>query len=200
MRNINHDPWDQIKEEIILLCVQWYLTERLSYSQLKIVMQQRGFKLDPRTINNLVTEYSTLAMKRFKETERRRKKGWRIVQIPFKMKGRKKYLYRALDAQGNTLDFIITGKRNKEQAKLFFQKTISKNPQINSHKILSKKEKASIQKNNIFQKFIIIFVLSSLGIFVFNQVAKYTENQNNSPLENNSSQNFNRSYLSSPTI
>ncbi len=35
MRNIGHDPWDQIKEEIILLCVQWYLTERLSYSQLK---------------------------------------------------------------------------------------------------------------------------------------------------------------------
>lgn len=191
MRNINHDPWDQIKEEIILLCVQWYLTERLSYSQLKTVMQQRGFKLDPRTINNLVTEYSTLAMKRFKETERRRKRGWRIVQIPFKMKGRKKYLYRALDAQGNTLDFIISGKRNKEQAKLFFQKTISINPQINSNKVLSKKEKASIQKNNIFQKFLIIFVLSSLGIFVFNQVAKYTENNNNSPLENKSSQNFN---------
>lgn len=191
MRNINHDPWDQIKEEIILLCVQWYLTERLSYSQLKIVMQQRGFKLDPRIINTLVTEYSTLAMKRFKETEIRRKRGWRIVQIPFKMKGRKKYLYRALDAQGNTLDFIISGTRNKERAKLFFQKTISKNPQINSNKILSKKEKASIYKNNIFQKLIIIFVLSSLGIFVFNQVAKYTENNNNSPLENKSSQNFN---------
>jgi putative transposase len=137
-------------------------------------------------INNLVTEYSTLAMKRFKETEKRRKKGWRIVQIPFKMRGRKKYLYRALDAQGNTLDFIITATRNKEQAKLFFQKTISQNSQINSSKILSKKEKASIQKNNIFQKFMIIFVLSSLGIFVFNQVAKYTENNNSLP--NNSSQ------------
>jgi putative transposase len=186
MRNINHDPWDQIKEEIILLCVQWYLTERLSYSQLKILMQQRGFKLDPRMINNLVTEYSTLAMKRFKETEKRRKKGWRIVQIPFKMKGRKKYLYRALDAQGNTLDFIISGTRNKDQAKLFFQKTIAKNSQISSNKILSKKEKASIQKNNIFQKFIIVFVLSSLGILVFNQVAKYTENNN--PVQNNSSQ------------
>lgn len=189
MRNINHDPWDQIKEEIILLCVQWYLTERLSYSQLKIVMQQRGFKLDPRTINNLVTEYSTSAMKRFKETERRRKIGWRIVQIPFKMRGRKKYLYRALDAQGNTLDFIITGTRNKERAKLFFEKTISKNPSINSSKILSKKEKILIQKNNILEKFIIIFVLSSLGILVFNQVAKYTEN-NNSLWKNNSSQNL----------
>lgn len=190
MRNMGHDPWDQIKEEIILLCVQWYLTERLSYSQLKIVMQQRGFKLDPRTINNLVTEYSPLAMKRFKETERRRKKGWRVIQIPFKMQGRKKYLYRALDAQGNTLDFIITGRRSKEQAKNFFEKTISKNSQINTTKILSKREKASIQNNNLLSKFFIIVILSSLGIFVFNQVAKYTEN-NNHQFQNNSSANFN---------
>ncbi|BAQ64920.1 DDE-type integrase/transposase/recombinase [Geminocystis sp. NIES-3709] len=187
---MGHDPWDQIKEEIILLCVQWYLTERLSYSQLKIVMQQRGFKLDPRTINNLVTEYSPLAMKRFKETERRRKKGWRVIQIPFKMQGRKKYLYRALDAQGNTLDFIITGRRSKEQAKNFFEKTISKNSQINTTKILSKREKASIQNNNLLSKFFIIVILSSLGIFVFNQVAKYTEN-NNHQFQNNSSANFN---------
>lgn len=196
MRNINHDPWEQIKEEIILLCLQWYLTERLSYSQLKMVMKQRGFKLDPRTINNLVTEYSTLAMKRFKETERRRKRGWRMVQIPFKMGGKKRYLYRAVDAQGNTLDFIIMARRSKEKAKLFFEKTISKNPNNTSNtsnKILSKKEKVSIQYNDIFSKIIIIIVLSSLGMFVFNQVAKYTE-KNNSP-QNNSSQNFNLSFL-----
>ncbi|MGI0483302.1 DDE-type integrase/transposase/recombinase [Geminocystis sp. CENA526] len=196
MRNINHDPWEQIKEEIILLCIQWYLTERLSYSQLKMVMKQRGFKLDPRTINNLVTEYSTLAMKRFKETERRRKRGWRMVQIPFKMRGKKRYLYRAVDAQGNTLDFIIMARRSKEKAKLFFEKTISKNPHNTSNtsnKILSKKEKVSIQYNDIFSKIIIIIVLSSLGIFVFNQVAKYTE-KNNAP-QNNSSQNFNLSIL-----
>lgn len=183
MRSASHDPWDQIREEIILLCIQWYVTERLSYSQLKMVMQQRGFKIDPRTINAIVQEYTPRAMKRFRETERRRKKGWRVVQIPFKLKGRRKYLYRALDAQGNTLDFIITGKRNKEKAKNFFEKTISKNTEITPSKILSKKQKNS----NFMGSLVSIILLSIVGFFIFDQGAKYIEKNKNPNLNNNSS-------------
>lgn len=183
MRSASHDPWDQIREEIILLCIQWYVTERLSYSQLKMVMQQRGFKIDPRTINAIVQEYTPRAMKRFRETERRRKKGWRVVQIPFKLRGRRKYLYRALDAQGNTLDFIITGKRNKEKAKNFFEKTISKNTEITPSKILSKKQKNS----NFMGSLVSIILLSIVGFFIFDQGAKYIEKNKNPNLNNNSS-------------
>lgn len=187
MRSASHDPWDQIREEIILLCIQWYVTERLSYSQLKMVMQQRGFKIDPRTINAIVQEYTPRAMKRFRETERRRKKGWRVVQIPFKLRGRRKYLYRALDAQGNTLDFIITGKRNKEKARNFFEKTISKNTEITPSKILSKRQKNSLKNNNFMGGLISIILLSLVGIFVFDQVVKYTEKNKSPNLNNNSS-------------
>lgn len=187
MKNTTHDPWDQIREEIILLCIQWYVTERLSYSQLKMVMQQRGFKIDPRTINTIIQEYTPLAMKRFRETQTRRKKGWRVVQIPFKLRGRKKYLYRALDAQGNTLDFIITAQRNKEKARFFFKKTITINTEVSSNKILQK-SKINIHKNNHFiKKLIMVMILSVVGIFVFNQVAKYTEKNQNVNPNNNSS-------------
>ncbi|BAQ60502.1 mobile element protein [Geminocystis sp. NIES-3708] len=188
MRSASHDPWDQIREEIILLCIQWYVTERLSYSQLKMVMQQRGFKIDPRTINAIIQEYTPRAMKRFRETERRRKKGWRVVQIPFKLRGRRKYLYRALDAQGNTLDFIITGKRNKEKARIFFEKTISKNTEITPSKILPKRQKNSLKNNNVLRSVLSITILSIIGIVVFNQVAKYTEKNKNFNLNNNSSE------------
>lgn len=187
MRSASHDPWDQIREEIILLCIQWYVTERLSYSQLKMVMQQRGFKIDPRTINSIVQEYTPKAMKRFRETERRRKKGWRVVQIPFKLRGRRKYLYRALDAQGNTLDFIITGKRNKEKARIFFENTISKNTETTPSKILPKRQKNSFKNNNVIGSLLSITILSIVGIIVFNQVAKYTEKNKNLNLNNNSS-------------
>jgi putative transposase len=186
MRSASHDPWDQIREEIILLCIQWYVTERLSYSQLKTVMQQRGFKIDPRTINAIVQEYTPRAMKRFRETERRRKKGWRVVQIPFKLRGRRKYLYRALDAQGNTLDFIITGKRNKEKAKNFFEKTISKNTEITPSKILSKKQKNTLKNNNFIGSLVGIIILSTMGFFIFDRVAKYIEKHKNPDLNNNS--------------
>lgn len=187
MRSVSYNSWDQIREEIILLCIQWYVTERLSYSQLKMVMQQRGFKIDPRTINSLVQEYTPRAMKRFRETERRRKKGWRVVQIPFKLRGRRKYLYRALDAQGNTLDFIITGRRNKEKAKFFFEQTISKNTEITPSKILSKRQRNPFTSNNFIKSLVSIILLSLMGIFVFNQVVKYLEKNKNPSLNNNSS-------------
>jgi len=179
MRKASHNSWEQIKEEIILLCVQWYLIERLSYPQLKAIMQQRGFKVDPRTINNLVSEFSVLAMKRFKETEKRRKRGWRLVQIPFKMGNQKKYLYRALDAQGNTLDFMITGNRSKEKVKLFFEQTISKNSQNIATKIPHKKPRLSTNNSSLIRSIFIIVLFSTLGIFVFDRIARYTENNNN---------------------
>lgn len=132
MRSGNLYKWDQIQEEIILLCVQWYLSYPLTYSQLKITMKERGFRIDPNTINSLINEYSVLASKRFRETTRTRKGGWRVVQIPFRLKGRKKYLYRALDAQGNTLDFMISPSRNTNKAKVFFDETLSKNNKTNN--------------------------------------------------------------------
>lgn len=35
MRRSNVNQWDQIREEVILLCIQWYVTENLTYTQLK---------------------------------------------------------------------------------------------------------------------------------------------------------------------
>lgn len=125
MRNASLHKWDQIREEIILLCVQWYVSYPLTYSQLKTSMEKRGFRIDPKMINNLIHEYSSIAFKRFKETSNQRTNTWRIAQIPFKIRGRKKYLYRALNAQGNTLDFMISGSRSKKKAKDFFQKSLS---------------------------------------------------------------------------
>jgi putative transposase len=186
MRSASHNHWDNIREEIILLCIQWYVTERLSYSQLKMVMQQRGFKIDPRTINAIVQEYTPRAMKRFRETERKRKKGWRVVQIPFKLRGRRKYLYRAVDAQGNTLDFMITGKRNKEIARNFFENTIPNNVEINPSKMLSKRQNNNLKNNNLMVSFVSIILLSIAGIIIFDQIIKYTEKNKIPNLNNNS--------------
>lgn len=40
------------------------------------------------------------------------------------MKGEDRYLYRAVDSDGNTLDFLLTARRNAKAAKRFFRKTI----------------------------------------------------------------------------
>jgi transposase, IS6 family len=37
----------------------------------------------------------------------------------------KKYLYRAVDSEGNTLDFLLSAKRDEKAAKRFFRKTLN---------------------------------------------------------------------------
>lgn len=181
MTSDNHNQWDDIREEIILLCIQWYLTDNLSYSQLKIIMSQRGFRIDPRTINYLINEYSPLALKRAKETRRYSRRGWRVAQIPFKLRGRRKYLYRALDAQGNTLDFLITNIRSKERAKNFFLQTIAENPEINQEKVLNKKQLFQINKKYLLWSLISMFVFLGIGFLSFKIVSNRLITPQDSP-------------------
>lgn len=182
MRRAKVNQWDQIREEVILLCIQWYVTENLSYTQLKKIMQQRGFKIDPRTINYLVKEYTPLAKKRAMETLRKKRRGWRVISIPFNLRGRRKYLYRALDAQGNTLDFLITNVRNKEKAKSFFEQTISKNIEEKSSKILSRKQRLNLEKTNLIWGFIFVCILVGLGTIVVKLVNNGGDNNHNNQI------------------
>ncbi|HIK37586.1 MAG: DDE-type integrase/transposase/recombinase [Geminocystis sp.] len=169
MRENSQHQWDQIREEIILLCIQWYVTDNLTYSQLRDLMQQRGFKIDPRTINCLVKEYSHLAKKRAKETQRKRRRGWRLVQIPFILRGRRKYLYRAVDAQGNTIDFLITGSRNKDRARKFFQQTIPHSLEDKPSGVLPRRE-IRLGRNNLILSILSLMALSGVTLFLFSQI------------------------------
>jgi len=47
-----------------------------------------------------------------------------VDETYIKVKGKNRYLYRAVDSQGNTLDFLLTAKRDAEAAKRFFRKTM----------------------------------------------------------------------------
>lgn len=183
MRNAHH--WSQIREEIILLCVQWYVSYPLTYTELKTVMEERGFKIDSNTINNLVTDYAVLAKKRWLETQRKHRKGWRVVQIPFYLQGRKKYLYRALDAQGNTLDFMISARRNKEKAQLFFAETISNSEELNTEKLLYQKRPKRRKENKFLASFIYITFLVLSGYLILSVMGLRNNNNQEENQPNN---------------
>jgi len=50
--------------------------------------------------------------------------SWRVDETYIKVKGKWKYLYRAVDSSGNTVDFILSAKRDKQAAKRFFRKAL----------------------------------------------------------------------------
>ena len=52
-------------------------------------------------------------------------KSYRVDETYIEVKGKEKYLYRAVDSTGQTIDFLLTAKRDTAAAKRFFRKMFS---------------------------------------------------------------------------
>ena len=113
--------------DIILQSIRWYLRYSLSYRDLKEIMAERGVSIDASTIYRWVQEYAP----RLEAAHRKRRKpcgtSWRMDETYIKVKGEWVYLYRAVDTVGDTVDFLLTRKRDKKAALRFFRKAIRLN-------------------------------------------------------------------------
>ena len=110
--------------EIMLVCVRWYVAYPLSLRHLEEMMAERGVMVDHSTIHRWAMKMlPVLAV-----VCRRRKlpvgKSWRMDETYVKVGGQWKYLYRALDKSGNTLDFLLRAKRDHAAARAFFERAI----------------------------------------------------------------------------
>jgi len=116
--------WRHYQSEIILQCVRWYLSYSLSYRQVTEMVNERGLDIHYTSVFRWVQEYSPEIDKRFRPHLRLTNDSWRVDETYILVKGKQKYLYRAVDSQGNTLDFLLTAKRDAKAAKRFFRKTL----------------------------------------------------------------------------
>ena len=116
--------WRHYQVEIILGCVRWYLSYSLSYRQVVEMVNERGVDIHHTTVFRWVQEYSPEIDKRFRPHLRPTNDSWRVDETYIKVKGKDKYLYRTVDSQGDTLDFLLTAKRDALAAKRFFRKML----------------------------------------------------------------------------
>ena len=114
--------WRHYTAEIILLCVRWYLRYRLSYRDLKEMMHERGLELDHSAICRWVQHYGPTMQKRMTKYLKSPNRSWRVDETYIKIKGEWHYLYRAVDSDGQTIDFYLSKKRDHQAAKQFFKK------------------------------------------------------------------------------
>src|SRR6266699_4564437 len=124
MNQQNPLKWRHFEAEIILLCVRWYLCYSLSYRDLEEMMRERGLQVDHSTIYRWVQCYAPELDKRCRPHLKATTDSWRVDETYIKIKGAWTYLYRAVDAFGNTLEFLLSPTRDAEAAKRFFVKAL----------------------------------------------------------------------------
>jgi transposase-like protein len=113
--------------DVILLCVRWYVAYSLSTRNLEEMMVERGIAVDHSTVYRWVMKLLPLFEKTFRKHKRPVGKSWRMDESYIKVKGQWKYLYRAVDKTGDTIDFLLRARRDKVAARRFFEKAIAQN-------------------------------------------------------------------------
>src|SRR5215510_2708043 len=112
--------------EIIILCVRWYLTYTLSYRDLKAMMAERGIEVAHTTIMRWVQRYVPEFEKQWQRYARPVGTSWRVDETYIKIRGKWGYLYRCVDKEGQTVDFLLSEHRDIAVAKQFFRQAVER--------------------------------------------------------------------------
>src|ERR1700693_4579447 len=110
--------------EVIILCVRLYLRYPLSYEHVTELVAERGVEVDASCIWRWVQAYAAELSKRCRPHLKPTSKSYRIDETCIKVKGQNKYLYRALDSTGQTIDFLLTARRDAAAAKRFLRRAV----------------------------------------------------------------------------
>jgi putative transposase len=96
----------------------------ISYRQLEEMRRERGAAVDHSTLTRWVSKYVSECAKQFRRRQRPVSRSWRLDETYVKIKGKWAYLYRVVDRDGHTIDFLLTPQRDRDAAEAFLRKTI----------------------------------------------------------------------------
>jgi putative transposase len=111
---------------VILLCVRWYLAYNLSLRNLEEMMAERGIAVDHATIHRWVVRYSSELLERFNHRKRAVSGKLHVDETYIRVRGQWRYHYRAIDSNGDTVEFWFSERRNLTAAKRFVRKALKR--------------------------------------------------------------------------
>jgi putative transposase len=113
--------------DVILMCVRWYAAYPLSLRHIEEMVAERGICVDHSTVHRWALKLLPVLEKAFRRRKRPVGTSWRMDETYIRVKGEWRYLYRAVDKDGNTIDFLLRAHRDKTAARRYFEKSIAQN-------------------------------------------------------------------------
>ncbi|MDR6434379.1 IS6 family transposase [Brucella pseudogrignonensis] len=129
-------------KSVILYAVFFYVRFPVSYRDLQEIMAERGVDIDHATLNRWVVRYAPQIAGQAQKRKQPTSGSWRVDETYIKVKGKWTYLYRAVDHDGQTLEFMLSEHRNIGAARRFFKKAIASNGV--PHKVVIDKSVANL--------------------------------------------------------
>ena len=158
------------------MLVRWYLAYPLSYRDIEELALERGLKVDHSSINRWVITYAPHLEKAFRKRHKRPVGvSWRMDETYLKVKGQWVYLYRAVEKEGDTVDFMLSEKRDELAARAFFEKAIGSSglpDKVTMDK--SGANKAGIDTINL--RLALLFMMGGLYLQINVRQVKYLNN------------------------
>jgi IS6 family transposase len=110
--------------EVILLAVRWYLRYGLSYRDLEELLAERGVEVDHVTLFRWVQRFTPILADAAGHCRHADTGRWFVDETYVKVSGSWRYVYRAVDEQGQVTDVFVSKKRDTRAATRFFSSAI----------------------------------------------------------------------------
>ncbi|MDF4766497.1 IS6 family transposase, partial [Vibrio parahaemolyticus] len=114
----------QFKKDIIFVAVGYYCRFSLSYRDVSEILKERGISVHPTTVMRWIHEYNSLIYQVLKRKNITSHHTWHLDETYIKVKGERRYLYRAIDSDGYTLDFQLRKTRNHQATYMFMKRLV----------------------------------------------------------------------------
>ena len=111
--------------EVIILAVRWYLRYGLSYRDLEELLAERGVEVDHVTLFRWVQRFTPLLAEAARPCRHAVSGRWFVDETYVKVSGAWRYVYRAVDDQGQVIDVLVSVRRDIASARRFFATAIT---------------------------------------------------------------------------
>ncbi|CAN2536357.1 IS6+family+transposase+ISBmu21 [Methylocapsa aurea] len=115
------------EREFILWGVRWYVAYPISYRQLEAMTEDRRVVVDHSMLNRWVVKNVPELDRQFHSRKRSVVSNWRSDATYVNIRGSRKFLYQAINKAGATMGFLLTVKRDNNDAFRFLQRVIGQN-------------------------------------------------------------------------
>ncbi len=112
--------------EIVQRAVWLYVRFTLSFRDVEELLAERGIEVSYETIRRWVTKFGPPIARRLRHSRPKAHPLWHLDEMFVSIAGRRMYLWRAVDQDGEVLDVLVQAKRDKRATLKLMRKLLKK--------------------------------------------------------------------------